>query len=749
MRTGVSTNGVLVLALLLLATFPRPVLAEEPGDSANANADTTAKADTTKKAVEDAWADSLFMTTDTLAGDPVKYLGQRIEYDMKLDRILLVGQSRVAYKDLKVEADTIEFHLKKDLLVARGKPVLWDNDKWMSGSKMTYSLKTKNGEVLNGKATFEKGFYWGQRIRKIGEGEFNVNYGEFTTCSLTTPHYWFWARRMKIYNDDKVIAEPVVMFLSGIPCVALPFWVFPIKKGRHSGFLIPRVGSSAYEGKYLKNLAYYQVLGDWADATFGMDITEKIGYITNWEGRYLYDPKIRSQVNGSYTDGGVSRVKQWRLTGSHWQTVGPKTNVTGQLDYVSTKEYLSGYSDNRGQRLDRNLSSFLTLQQSWNIASGFLVLDQNRNIDQGTFNQMLPQGRISAARTLTRWLYSSYNATGQNLRTRAFRDSAVALQAGMNQDLNLSSNAKLLEWLTLSPNVAYHETWYDKDKNGINNVRRSILTWGLSANTVIYGVTRRRVGPFLSLRHILSPSVGYSLVPLLRQERFPETFGKYYSSRSFTWNLRNTFQGKLGNLLKPNRLDLLTLDFGDSYNFKAEPGKRWGPLSTFAVFLPSSPVTQVRLSTQHDVYRKRLTSLSLLSSFLIGRGGTNAVASSSTLPSLPGGEEEQAVEPSLPWNFSLSHTYTRGENRSATESQQLWGTVGFHPTRHWRVEYSQRYDLKREEMISQDYVIYRDMHCWEGRFAAQVSGAQWSYEMKISIKAIPDIKAERKRSGTK
>jgi hypothetical protein len=32
---------------------------------------------------------------------------------------------------------------------------------------------------------------------------------------------------------------------------------------------------------------------------------------------------------------------------------------------------------------------------------------------------------------------------------------------------------------------------------------------------------------------------------------------------------------------------------------------------------------------------------------------------------------------------------------------------------------------------------------------AQVSGAQWSYGLKINIKALPDLKAERKRSGQK
>lgn len=775
-RQGEGWTAIRILVFPLVLLFSQRTLAAQP-DSAKVKVDTTGthrlliiqeevprtlnqnpapaeslvramKRDSTRPDTSQAarsaetWADSIFTRADTLAGDPVKYLAQKIEYDLKQDRILLVGKSRVAYKELRVEADTIEFHVKKDLLVARGKPVLWDSDKWMTGSQMTYSLKTKNGEVLNGRASFERGFYWGEKIRKIGPDQFNVSSGEFTTCSLATPHYWFWSRKMKIFNDDKVIAEPVVMFISGIPCAALPFWVFPIKKGRHSGFLVPRIGSSAYEGKYIKNLSYYEVLGDYADATLGGDLTEKIGWVTSWEGRYIYAPKISSQLSGSYTDGGETRVKQLQINGSHQQSLGPKTNLTGQLDYVSTTQFLEGYTEDRTIRLDRNLRSFASLQHSWSQASGYLVLDQTRNIDQKTVSQLLPQLTLSSSRPLTKWLFSSYNANGVN---SVQKDSLQEIRhAGVNQDLSLSSSNKLFGWLSLSPNAAYHETWYDRDVNGVKNVRRGILTWGLSANTTIYGVPKGRVGPFLSLRHIMNPSIGYSVVPPLRQDRFDSSFGYYTPSRSLSLGLRNTLQGKFGDPKNPKRWDLATLDFSDGYNFKAVPGQRWGPLATSAVLLPTNPVTQVRLSMQHDVYRKRLTSLTLQSSYTIGGKGSNVAAAG--LPDTTG-EGEAESQPALPWNLSLGHTYSRGEDKSLTESQQLWGTIRFYPTKHWRVEYAHRYDLKKKETISQDYTVYRDLHCWEANFVASVSGVQWSYGLKINIKAIPDIKGERKRSG--
>jgi len=191
---------------------------------------------------------------------------------------------------------------------------------------------------------------------------------------------------------------------------------------------------------------------------------------------------------------------------------------------------------------------------------------------------------------------------------------------------------------------------------------------------------------------------------------------------------------------KYRRLDLANLDFSTSYNFRAEKNPLSSLNSSLYLF-PTSRLTQIRLSTVHNLYERKLKSLNLITTFQIA--GLPAQAKDSVLQdSIEVGETFR----SEPWRLSLSHNYVRGITPTY-ESQQIWGRLEFHLTKNWKVDYSQRYDLKKKELVSQDLTLYRNLHCWEARFHWDAIGARWSYEFKINIKALPDIKFERKKSS--
>ncbi len=50
------------------------------------------------------------------------------------------------------------------------------------------------------------------------------------------------------------------------------------------------------------------------------------------------------------------------------------------------------------------------------------------------------------------------------------------------------------------------------------------------------------------------------------------------------------------------------------------------------------------------------------------------------------------------------------------------------------------------EIASQEYAIYRDMHCWEARFVGRYYDDEWQYYFRINVKALPEIQGE---SGVK
>jgi len=48
-------------------------------------------------------------------------------------------------------------------------------------------------------------------------------------------------------------------------------------------------------------------------------------------------------------------------------------------------------------------------------------------------------------------------------------------------------------------------------------------------------------------------------------------------------------------------------------------------------------------------------------------------------------------------------------------------------TTKWRVNWSAHYDLEAQEIASQEYVIHRDLHCWEAQLVGRYYAEEWQY----------------------
>ncbi|HEX3113291.1 MAG TPA: LptA/OstA family protein, partial [Candidatus Eisenbacteria bacterium] len=171
----------------------------------------------------------------------VKYQGDEIQYDIKKGTVDILGGSDVVYRDVHLTADRVTFDSNTDRMRAEGSPVLTDTGNRMTGSSMTYDLNTKQGTVFKGRTAYDRGFLFGERVRRVSDTELDVAHGTYSTCDLAEPHYHFESAKMKVLLHDKVVARPVVFYIKKVPVLALPFYVFPIQNGRHSGFQLPQV----------------------------------------------------------------------------------------------------------------------------------------------------------------------------------------------------------------------------------------------------------------------------------------------------------------------------------------------------------------------------------------------------------------------------------------------------------------------------------------------------------------------------
>lgn len=325
---------------------------------------------------------------DTLAvaNEVVKYDGRVIEFVVPKNKIVLDGQAHLTYRELELTSRRVEFDSDKQTLVAQGTPVLLDRGDRVDGHLMTYDLESRTGTIYQAETKYEQGLYKGERIRKAGENQLDVLRGAYSTCDLEHPHYHFAARQMKIYLKDKLVAKPVVFYLRNVPVLALPFYVFPIKPGRHSGFLFPtfEFGFSNRTGQFLRNAGYYWAINDYMDLTLAGDYYQaQPAWLIRAEGNYKLLYAFDGRFNGRFERNDLTRRDDYVFEADHQQEVTPRTRLVARGNFTSSRDYsgsaLSGAT--LAQRLNRFLNSSVSVSHSADWASFNAAVSRVQDLD--------------------------------------------------------------------------------------------------------------------------------------------------------------------------------------------------------------------------------------------------------------------------------------------------------------------------------------------------------------------------------
>lgn len=753
----------------------------------------------------------------------VRYLGSRIVYDVGRNQVDVVGAADVTYKELRLNAEKVTFNTKTERMRAEGHPVLYDAKDRIVGNTMTYDLSIRRGTIYGGKTTYEKGFYYGEQIRKVSDQVLDVKDGSYTTCELDEPHYHFGSHKMKVILRDKVIASPVVFYIKHIPVLALPFYIFPIRPGRHSGFQLPQVefGSSSAGGKFIRNVGYYWAISDYLDATLWGDYYQDFRWITHSQTRYQKRYKWSGEINSSFLHTLGSGADQWDLSGRHYQVLGPNFTLTAQGNLTNSSSYLRDQTIGRSVllRVQRNLRSSLALSKSWSGASLTFGLERTQDLDPDPgglrLQQKLPSlsfslparalGHLPRGKEEARlpWLASTYfslrstvlnerddyfqarpettvvlDSLGSPVDTVSFRSDVHTSRVAALHQMTLSDVRTLFGFLRIGPNMSYSEIFYSEDAAGNRNQRAGVWSAGLSANTAVTGTFRPSLGPLRAIRHVITPSVGISYQPAypklnytdpsgILRPRFTGLSGISLSaseSRFLTFSLRNDVHAKWGNATQPKVLNnLIQLSTSGSYNLLAyRTGRR--PLSDLASRLHLQPFSRgaVDMSFAHNPYDGKLLSFGV-SSGLYFQGVKRAQAQEERVEIDPAAQAVQAptgwtppglVSSDLPWSLGISLSHTGSAGRLTTGGYSRWranttgnGRFTISPTNHWSVDYSTQFDFESRKVISQNYSVKRDLHCWEAQFTRSISGGISEYYFKINVKNLPEVYYEQGSRG--
>jgi lipopolysaccharide assembly outer membrane protein LptD (OstA) len=658
---------------------------------------------------------------------PIKYWAEKINLSDDGNRILLEGDAKIVYEDMTLTAAHILINRGENTLHARGVPDSVDadsnivykgnpvfeekGDEPLNGDIIEYNFKTKRGKITSGKTKMDPGYYRGERINKISENTLLVKTGYFTSCEyIDDPHFYFKSSEMRVKVKDKVVAEPIMFYIADVPLMWFPFGIFPNKRGRHSGIVVPKYGENRVGGRFLRDMGYYWAPNDYFDMTLLTDFYDKIGFTYSGNVRYNLRYKLSGSLSGEYYPRDPStglKKERWRFRYSHQQTIDPTMSISGSGSFVSDKNFAKQLSPNVDDRLNQNLSSNLSLSKRWKGTKNSMSLSLSRkenlktgrtdytfpnlsfNRSQSTLYETITGESVGSKRTWYQNINFSYNS---NLIRRGSKvplaDSSglfdETTEQGIRHQLSFNSPQKLFKYFNLTPSVSYREDWVDEINVAEYNsetklieqntkkqfAARRTFSGNLGVKTTLYGLFEPKIGSLQFIRHKLDPSISFNFAPdfsspfygyyntvrdsngtIQKFDKFKGSpFGGTPSSRQESMSIRlgNVFQGKLiDEDGKESKIDLLTMNFSSGYNFLAD-SLRWSNISSN--FRTKILGKNIDVRTTHTFYKPR-------------SDGTGYINKFETIPRL--------LSLSTSLGFSISNkTFQKKEDKKDTKKEQ-------------------------------------------------------------------------------
>lgn len=711
-------------------------------------------------------SDSLADTTATRTLEAIAYSADSICFRPETGDLVLVGTSRVDYREMYLEADTVRYRSELELLEASGAPELFDRGESIRGVRMFYDMVSRRGMIEEADSRYEFGFYSGSSIVQVGRREFNMIDARFTTCDNDTADYYFRAPMMKVFQNDRAIARPVYLYIADTPVFYFPYWVFPIRSGRQSGFTLPSFGQTSRDGRYLRGTGYYFAFSDYIDLLLQGDILERSRFALSARERHRLRYVHEGGVTAEWRREFESHRERWSFLGTHLHDFADGTTARLRGEFLSDRSYLQDTQQESENRMTSEIRSWASATRSFGRASvqltlertAYLKTDPDSIADETESIQSLPDLKISipSAPLFTApsdpsdrrpWHSIYWNLSSHYISMDTRREETRTTHSGFRTVSEISASDRILGFLSVSPRIGGTFAAYDRDRQGNGYPWWLAGRGSISLSTDVYGVFAEGGLGFSAFRHTLSPRavLGWSPDKFLLADgsgasvqSVDSASSRFFSFSDFSLPSRGgtlllglfqSLEAKRTQTGGIEKTELATLDITTTLDLDRDSTERVFSPVTAALDLTPAHFASFRTDASWDPYDGRIEELGFTTTLL-------AAGSDRTL--VP----DSVAYNGLPWRLSLSHHFRKGLEGS-DDLSRLRASASVELTPSWSIDYTAYYDLLDESFINQYYTLRRDLHCWEAMFVRHISETDNGFYFRINITDLPDIKIEQ------
>jgi LPS-assembly protein len=549
----------------------------------------------------------LIKTSKDSLDAPVTYhADDSMVLDVPSNKIILYGKkTSVKYIDNNLEAPHIEFDQKSNLVSAyfvkdsTGKvisfPTFKQGDFVSVSDSIIFDMKSGKGLTKGTYTKQDEMFVYGDKIKKTDANTFYAYRGRFTTCNLDTPHFSFVSKKIKFINKKMAFTGPVHPEIEGIPLpITLPFGIFPLSQGRHSGLLAPTFTANERLGLALEGIGYYKILSKNWDAVARGTLYSYGGWTATisprYYKRYHYQGNITLNIQ-HLRDLDKSGDRGFNITWTHAADTKARPGVTFSANVnAGSSKFNQSVPGNPQRNLQNSLHSSITYAKVWKDKPYNLSLSANHNQNTNTkridltlptvafnVNTLYPFRRKEVIGEY-KWFENIGIALNSNVNSLTyFYDTASNIgkqlidkwQWGASHSVPISLSLPPIGPFQLSPSVSYQEYWYQNKvvKTWNNNTKKidtavsksfyaaREMSFGFSGTTRIFGmITFGKKSKVQAIRHEIRPNFGFSYHPDMNgKDHYTlqiDSTAKYFSRPSiYDGNINSAFsEGRSGSI---------------------------------------------------------------------------------------------------------------------------------------------------------------------------------------------------------
>ncbi len=495
---------------------------------------------------------------------PVEIEADELSYDR--DRQIYEAHGKVEVKrgDLFLRADHGQLNMVTKDLLAWGNVLLREGEDVLECERLEINLDTRLGKVHQAKLFLkEQNFHITSReAEKLGENQYRIREGSFTTCDAVRPPWKFTVRELEVTIEGHGLAKGSTFYLEGIPTFYLPWGIFPVKRERQTGFLLPRVGYSKKYGPEIKNAFFWAIAKD-MDSTFFLDYLGKRGFKEGFEFRYALSSDTRGEADFHFIDDKVLNKNRYAFFIQHQQKLPYDFYLKGNINHISDNRYHRDFDEDLPDEAKIDVRSRGQLRstvfggKNWDrfsfLTEASVFQDLTKKSNDETV-QKLPQVRFYGHPQ------SLFNMPlffeGSASYTQFWREKGVEAHRG---DIfpRFFFPTRLFNVLKIETSVAPRETLYKSFDDPTRQYKgwesRETVIASAEVSTEFYRVYEGGVFSGISKlfkvakwMHTIEPMIGYQYIPRVNQKKIPafEDMDRIFYSNQIIYGFTQRLVGR-------------------------------------------------------------------------------------------------------------------------------------------------------------------------------------------------------------